>query len=145
VVTGTLTCTPGLSSADRAPDSPFAAPVPAPTEPFRANAAGPLPKAWTGEAIYPTSTTAILTGQVNARNQRTRFKFQYGLKLPYAQTSEVGEREVTGHFTDSVNEAIGHLKSGSTYHFRIVAFNKYGFVVGKDHTFKTLKGTRSQS
>jgi hypothetical protein len=143
MVVGVLAYGPGLSSADGARESPQASTAPASRAPLHAQPPGPLPKAWTGHALVPTSTRAILTGEINARDQRTRFKFQYGLTLPYAHTSEVGEREVVGHVTDGVAEVISQLKPGATYHFRIIAFNKYGFVTGRDRTFRTLKGNES--
>ncbi len=139
-VAGVLIYGPGVAWANGARESLLPSTVSASRAPLHAEAAGPLPKAWTGDALYRTRTTAIVTAEINAENQRTRFKFQYGLTRPYAYTTQVGEREVVGHVTDGVSEALGHLKPGMTYHFRIIAFNKYGFVVGQDRTFKTLKG-----
>ncbi|HEY2479283.1 MAG TPA: hypothetical protein VGI17_11210 [Solirubrobacterales bacterium] len=139
-VVGVLIYGLGLSSAGEARERPLASPEHGSRAALQAKAPGPLPKAWTGEALDPTSNRAILTGLINPRGQRTRFKFQYGLKLPYAHMTEVGEREVSGHTTNEVYESISHLQPKTTYHFRIIAFNRYGFVTGKDRTFRTTKG-----
>jgi hypothetical protein len=73
---------------------------------------GHCPRRGRGEALVPTSTRAILTGEINARGQRTRFKFQYGLTLPYVHTSEVGEREV-GSANRSVKPKIAARAEGA--------------------------------
>lgn len=138
-VAGVLTYGQGLSAADGARESPPAPAVPAGGVALHAHAPGPLPIARTGRALTPTSTRVILTGEVNARGERTRFKFQYGVKLPYAHISEVGEQEVVGHITNEVAEVVSKLKPGTRYHYRLIAFNKYGFVTGTDRTFRTLK------
>ena len=96
MVVGVLAYGPGLSSADGTRESRQTSTAPGSKVPLHAQGPGPSPKAWTGEALDPTNTRAILTGEVNAKDQRTRFRFQYGLTLPYAHTSEVGEREVVG-------------------------------------------------
>jgi hypothetical protein len=130
---------PSLSSAGEAPESPRASPAPASRVTLQAPAPGPLPIARTERALTPTGTRAILLGEINPRGHATRFKFQYGMTRPYAHTSGVGEREVVGQVTDEVAEGISQLELGATYHYRIIAFNKYGFVTGKDRTFRTLK------
>jgi phosphodiesterase/alkaline phosphatase D-like protein len=100
---------------------------------------GPLPSAETAKALSVSSTAAVLSGRVDARNQPTHFKFQYGKTLPYSQTTATGEENVVGHRTELVAEAATGLRPGTTYHFRIIAFNKFGFTVGRDRTFRTLK------
>lgn len=136
VMIGVIAYGPNMSQAGDPPHAAHSSHPPA----SRLQAAGPLPKARTGRALFPSSTVVVLTGLINARNQPTQFKFQYGLRRPYAHTTEVGERIVGGHRTNEVSETVSHLKPGSTYHYRLLAFNKYGFAVGADRTFKTLKG-----
>jgi hypothetical protein len=98
-------------------------------------------RAWTGEALFPGTTVVVLNGTVEAGNQPAYYKFQYGMRLPYSNTTAVGEEVVAAHRTDTVSEAASHLKAGTTYHYRVIAFNKYGFVTGKDRTFKTRKAS----
>jgi hypothetical protein len=97
-----------------------------------------LPSARTGKALSVGRTSAILTGAVNAHDLPTRFKFQFGSTRPYSTTTETGEEDVVGHRTEIVAEAVIHLRPGTIYHYRLIAFNRHGFVVGKDRELKTL-------
>jgi hypothetical protein len=130
---------PSTSSAGEARESSGTPSVPGPKTIRHGQAQGLLPIARTGKALTPTSMSAILTGEINARGRATRYKFQYGLTRPYAHTGEVGERELVGRVTDEVAEGIRQLKPGATYHYRIIAFNKYGFTTGKDRTFRAVQ------
>jgi hypothetical protein len=96
-----------------------------------------LPAARTGKTLVVSTTAAVLSGQVNARNQPTRYKFQFGPKTPYSRSTIAGEEYVVGNRTELVSEAATDLRPDTIYHFRIVAFNRYGFTVGEDRTFKT--------
>lgn len=142
VVAGVLTFCPGLSSAG---DTALPLRARISTVAFHGDQArDSLPKAKTGKALLVSSTAAVLSGQVNARNQPTHFKFQYGRTRPYSHITQTGEEDVVGHRTEIVSEAATHLKPGTTYHFRIIAFNDFGFVAGTDRTFTTI-GPHSHS
>jgi len=106
----------------------------------------PIPRAETLPAYFVHATYAVLRGEVNARDGVANFKFQYGRSASYETTLEANEEFVTGHRNSEVAEAITRLRPNTTYHFRIIASNRSGFVVGRDRMFTTKRrDTRSTS
>ncbi|HWH21551.1 MAG TPA: hypothetical protein VN671_13525, partial [Solirubrobacterales bacterium] len=101
------------------------------------------PGARTAPAIGVAGTEAVVGGVIDAHGQPTRFKFQYGLTRTYGVTTEAGEEVVTGHTRIRVAEALAGLRPRTTYHYRIVAFNRFGSALGEDRTFTTTR-KRSQ-
>jgi hypothetical protein len=97
----------------------------------------PLPKVRTTAAIGVAGTEAVVGGVINADDQPTHFRFQYGLTTSYGMTTEVNEEVVTGHFNTNVAEALSGLRPRSTYHYRIIGLNRFGSVHGNDRTFRT--------
>jgi hypothetical protein len=85
----------------------------------------------------------VLTGVINARDQTTHFKFQYGLTESYGMEAdaELNEELVTGRRNNKVAEGLCCLRPRTTYHFRIVAFNRHGVARGHDRTFTTLRAS----
>lgn len=98
-----------------------------------------LPRVWTGKAIGVHAYEAVFTGVINARNQTTHFKFQYGLTMSYGQTTEVSEEVVTGSRNSKVASGLCCLRPRTTYHFRIIAFDRHRVIRGRDRTFTTLR------
>ena len=137
VLAGVLTLCPSVSSAGNKVLPPDAGATLASSHGTRSR--GPLPIAETGKAILVSFGAASVSGRVNARNQPTLYKFQYGHTLPYAHTTETSEGYVVGHRAEIVSEALSPLKPATKYHFRIIAFNKFGFVTGRDRTFTTKR------
>jgi hypothetical protein len=99
----------------------------------------PLPRARTTEAIGVHGYEAVVTGVINPRGQMTRYRFQYGRTKSYGKITDVSEEVVTGHEDRKVAAALFHLTSKTTYHFRIIAFNRRGSVFGQDRTFTTTR------
>lgn len=86
----------------------------------------------------PTLTTASATlmGWVNPDDAETTYYFQYGTTTAYgAQTAE-GSLEASTTAT-AVQAMLTGLMPATTYHFRLVATNAGGSVVGADSTFTT--------
>jgi hypothetical protein len=101
---------------------------------FAAGASSPAVS--TGSASSITTSSAILHGSVNPDGASTTYQFQYGLTNSYGLSSSLqsaggGTKSVTVQATAS------HLIPGTRYHYRVVAFNKFGLTTGTDRTFKT--------
>lgn len=105
--------------------------------PSGAGAAVVRPNAYTGGISNLTPTSVILHGSLNAHGRPTNFVFQYGTSGFGLQTpiSPGGNR--TTNFPVAL--AVTGLHPGTTYHFRILATNGTGNVIGVGHTFKTPK------
>jgi hypothetical protein len=97
------------------------------------------PKVRTTAAIGVAGTEAVVRGVIDARDQPTRFKFEYGPTRSYGMTTEASEEVLTGHVNTAVAEALAGLNPRTIYHYRIVAFNRSGSVRGKDRTFTTTR------
>ncbi len=101
-----------------------------------ATAQAAVPAVSTGSAAKVAPQSATLRGSVNPKGKAAVYYFQYGLSKAYGtQTPEVG----AGAGTKSVAahaDVLG-LTPAKTYHFRIVARNADGTVLGGDKTFKT--------
>ena len=96
----------------------------------------PPPGATTGAASAVTQTTAAVSGTVIPHGQPTSFKFQFGTTAAYgaetpAQSAGSG---VTGV---SATQALSGLQPGTTYHYRLVATDRFGTGVGADATLTT--------
>jgi len=100
--------------------------------------AAKAPSPSTGLAGGITAQSATLTGSVNPNGAATRFWFQYGT------TSKLGTstpRQSAGKGEAAVGAVAGvtALKSGTTYHYRLVARNAKGTRYGKKRRLKTPK------
>jgi hypothetical protein len=83
-----------------------------------------------------TTSSAVLKGKVNPNGESTTYQFQWGLTTQYgsagpSQTLKAGTKAI------SVRTTASGLLPGTTYHFRLVAFNHSGATLGVDHTFHT--------
>lgn len=93
------------------------------------------PQAITGSAQGVTQEAATLTGEVNPQGLPTTYEFQLGSDTSYG-TNVSGDAGSISEAT-SVTLALSDLASGSTYHYRLVAFNSAGTSYGVDQTFTT--------
>jgi hypothetical protein len=87
-------------------------------------------------------TTATLNGTLRPEGSEfTECKFEYGLTNSYGSTASCAESVSsigTGFGPVPVHAPISGLKSGTTYHYRLVGTNTAGTVQGADETLITL-------
>ena len=99
---------------------------------------GPLPRAATTEADGVDPREAVLLGTIDPGNRDTTYKFDYGPTTSYGTVvPEENEEVVTGDDLREVEEGIDELEPETTYHYRLVATNDSGTVVGKDKMLTT--------
>lgn len=83
-----------------------------------------------------TYGAATLTGTADPRGQSTALTFEYGTTTAYGASSAATDLGAgDGGVTRST--LVSGLQPDTTYHFRAVAENATGRVVGTDHTFTT--------
>jgi hypothetical protein len=119
------------SSDPYAPDAPRAAAA------FILNGKG-SPWAYTGHASSVATPDAALTGSVYPGGfLDTRYHFEYGTTTKYGSFSE--ERDAGAGFgrAPEASVALAGLTAGTTYHYRLVAWNSEGSDAGVDQTFRT--------
>ncbi len=83
------------------------------------------------------ATGALLNASVNPNGTATVFSFQYGPDTNYTKSTaptDIG----SGTNPQSVGTSIGGLLPGTTNHFRVVASNSFGVVLGADMSFTNL-------
>lgn len=90
-------------------------------------------------ATSVTDTGATLTGTVDPNGTATDYAFQYGPTTAYGEETTV---TADGSGTSSVTQtaAVTGLTPGTTYHYRIIAFNADGSgtpAIGADESFTT--------
>jgi hypothetical protein len=111
----------------------------------------------TGPVVAGLSTTfasglqpasATLNGLLDPEGELTHYFFEYvseaqynpGAPNPYAEgvstEGEPGERSGDGE--EAASTSVTGLEFGTTYHYRIVAYNEHGVTHGPDHTMTTL-------
>ena len=86
-----------------------------------------------------TMTGARIHGYVNPNGYATSSHFEYGLTGAYGSSTPVGNAG-SGIVPLSVDALLAGLRSGSLYHYRLVAANSGGTVAGSDSTFSTEPG-----
>jgi hypothetical protein len=92
-----------------------------------------LPSVATSGAEDVTATTATLTGTVNPNGRPTTWYFDYGTTRSYG-TKTAAQSAGSGTSTVGVSTTVSGLRTGRSYHFRIVATSDAGTSRGKDRT-----------
>jgi hypothetical protein len=93
-----------------------------------------VPAAVTGNASAVASTSATLNGTVDPSGRATTWYFEYGTSTGYGTKTPVKDAGSAAGVT-SVSAPVTGLKTGQTYHFRLVATSDAGTARGSDHTF----------
>ncbi len=103
-----------------------------------ASAAVALPTVYTGKALHVSYGSATLTGSVTPNGGDTSYYFQYGLTTAYGGQTTIAD---AGSGTGKVNVSlpVTGLEPLSVYHYRLVAVNSAGPVIGADRTLLTKK------
>ena len=94
------------------------------------------PRAITGAATEVENNAAVLNGTVNPNGISTTFHFEYGITENYGSETTM-EAAGAGSTDMSVFAAIDGLSPNTTYHYRIIAANNSGTVVGADKILTT--------
>ncbi len=83
-----------------------------------------------------TATSAILRARVDPTGYSTKYHFDYGTTPEYGHSVPLEEEGIgSGPASVDVSQPIEGLQAGVTYHFRIVATNKWGSSSSSDTTF----------
>ena len=89
----------------------------------------------TDAATNVASFSATLNGTVNPNGLTTAVHFDYGSTNNYG--SSTATQNYNGSTAQDVVANVSSLRTGATYHFRIVASNAAGTTYGADRTFTT--------
>jgi Fibronectin type III domain len=93
------------------------------------------PQVVTGSASSVTPTSATLNGTVNPSGRATTWYFEYGTSTSYGTKTQAKDAG-SGTSPVAVSAQVTGLKTGSLYHFRIVATSDAGTSRGSDQTFR---------
>jgi hypothetical protein len=83
------------------------------------------------------SASAALSSQIDAGGRETFYSFEYGTTSSYGTSTPEVELGAA-HGAVGAPAHLEGLQADTTYHFRVVAHNQSGTVVGADATFATL-------
>jgi streptogramin lyase len=95
------------------------------------------PGAETGAATSITTTSAVLTGTVDANASATTYRFEYGTTTAYGSSTPITSAGA-GDAPVAVNAQLSNLGPGVTYHYRLVATSPVGTSFGADRTFTAV-------
>ena len=101
-----------------------------------AASAASKPEVRTGAAASITPTTATLNGRVDPNNAETTYFFQSAPRACSAPTPPRPPR-ARGAASVAVSVPVSGLAPATTYHYRLVAQNRFGITRGERRTFKT--------
>ncbi|MDQ2911400.1 MAG: CSLREA domain-containing protein [Actinomycetota bacterium] len=87
-------------------------------------------------------TSASLRGTISPSSQGTGYFFEYGATTAYGSTTQALFLPPAGSTQIVVSALVANLKQGTTYHFRLVAYNGDGTARGADATFTTNDRTK---
>jgi hypothetical protein len=94
------------------------------------------PTAITGQASPMHAATASVHGRANPDGAATTYYFQYGPTGRYGSRTSI-QTVGTGFSDRPLSASLPALKRQSTYHYRIVATNRFGTTRGHDRTLHT--------
>ena len=81
---------------------------------------------------------AKLRATVNPNGVATKYRFEFGKTKAYGSKTTL-KTAGAGSLPIAVSIAVSKLKSGTTYHYRVVAINAFATTFGTDRKFKTKK------
>ncbi|MBL7935984.1 MAG: T9SS type A sorting domain-containing protein [Bacteroidia bacterium] len=84
-----------------------------------------------------TSTSANVTGLINAVGNTTSTGFEYGLTTAYGASISATPSVANGTLNVNINAALNGLSAGTVYHYRCIGSNTLGIEYGADMTFTT--------
>lgn len=96
------------------------------------------PSAYTDTTTYVSQTWSTLNALVGAGNLMTTISFDWDTSVNYRFSVPANPDTLTGHTTTKRIAEITGLVPGTTYHYRVKAFNSIGTSYGTDRTFTTL-------
>jgi len=120
---------PPPTSGAQNPTPPAPAPEPTPAAPQ-------LPSAATGGVTARTSSSATVAGSIDPGGSATSYLVEFGKTAAYGHSSASASAGAS-QSTVAVLATITGLRPRTVYHYRLVAINAAGTVVGADRTFKT--------
>ena len=99
-----------------------------------------------GESVSKvTADSAQLNVDINPEGGITTYRFEWGTDESYGDSAPVPDGEVGSVAeVESVSVVANGLAPGTSYHYRVVASNDGGEVVGDDHTFTTFAPSLDQ-
>jgi hypothetical protein len=101
-----------------------------------AASAASKPSVRTGAAASITPTTATLNGRVDPNGAETTYFFRYGTTSLFG-TNTAPLPAGSGNRAVAVSVPISGLAPATTYHYQLVAENRFGMTRGERRTFKT--------
>lgn len=96
----------------------------------------------TSAALSIGLTSASLRGTITPSSQSTGYYFEYGTTAGYGSKTQSFVLPPPSNSQVTVSLLIAGLKQGTTYHFRLVAFNADGSATGADQSFTTNDRTK---
>jgi hypothetical protein len=116
------------------------------TVPFTTDAAGPQVETIPAFALG-SGTGALLGARINPKNSPTTYWFEYGLTSTYGQSAPSSQDADAGSGGQAAiqTQQVDGLAAGTVYHYRVVAENPVGQVVGEDMTFRTPPSASAQT
>lgn len=97
------------------------------------------PVVTTDPASFIASFSATLHSSVDPHGLPTSVYFQYGDTTSYGLTTSPQSHSGNTYLNVSAN--VSSLTASTTYHFRVIASNSAGTIMGSDRTFTTLSAT----
>jgi phosphodiesterase/alkaline phosphatase D-like protein len=106
---------------------------------FRTLTATGSPVVTTNPASFIASFSATLNALLDPHGLITSVHFDYGTTPSYGLTT--APQSQSGNTYRNVSANVSGLAASTTYHFRVVASNAAGTIMGTDKTFATLTAT----
>jgi len=101
------------------------------------------PTATTGLSSSVGSSTATVSGTVNANNHSTTDSVQYGTTTGYGTTVVASPATTSDTVNISIGASLSGLSPNTLYHWRVKATSAAGTSTGSDATFTTTKAAQT--
>jgi DNA-binding beta-propeller fold protein YncE len=83
-----------------------------------------------------TPDSVVLRASINPHAAQTSYRFEYGTSTAYGASIPVPDGQIPSGLLDhTVAQHVSGLQPATTYHWRVLAQNVAGTIVGSDHTF----------